>query len=91
MANERSNRNHARNAFYYNKNRRDVKLEEGQLVYTKLANRINRGDFEIIYEGPYRITRIVSNTMFEIEKENGRRSITNKKNLRLKLDRLEVD
>ena len=89
-ANERSEKSHARNAFYFNKNRKDVKLEVGQKVYCKLASKINRGAYEVIYSGPFEVTRVLSESRFEIDKE-GKRVVTNKKNLRLKINRLYVD
>lgn len=90
-ANEKSEKSHARNAFYFNKNRKETLLQVGQMVYCKLASKLNRGNYEVIYEGPYPVTRIVSGSLFEVEKEDGKRVVTNKKNLRLKIDRLEVD
>ena len=87
---EKSERSHARNAFYFNKNRKDVTLEVGQWVYCKLASKLNRGAYNPIRSGPHQITRVISNTMFEIDKD-GKKVVTNKKNLRLKLNRLEID
>lgn len=88
-ANERSEKSHARNAFYFNKNRKDVKLEVGQKVYCKLASKINRGAYEVIYSGPFEVTRVLSESRFEIDKE-GKRVVTNKKNLRLKINRFAL-
>ena len=89
-ANERSEKNHAKNAFYYNQNRKDVRLEVGQQVYCKLASQLNRGHYETRYEGLFEVKRIVSGTRFEIEKD-GKMIVSNKKNLRLRIPRLEVD
>ena len=73
---------HLQNAFNYNRNRRDVELKEGQIVYCKLASKVNRENYEDIYEGPFEIKRMVSKNRFEIEK-NGKTVVVNKANLRL--------
>ena len=73
---------HVRNAFYFNRNRRDVELREGQVVYCKLASKVNRENYKEIFEGPFEIKRLLSRNRFEIEKD-GVKKIVNKVNLRL--------
>ena len=79
---ERTIKVHLQNAFNYNRNRRDVELKEGQIVYCKLASKVNRENYGDIYEGPFEIKRMVSKNRFEIEK-NGKTVVVNKANLRL--------
>lgn len=82
LAVERTIKVHLQNAFNYNRNRRDVELKEGQIVYCKLASKVNRENYGDIYEGPFEIKRMVSKNRFEIEK-NGKTVVVNKANLRL--------
>ena len=82
LAVERTIKVHLQNAFNYNRNRRDVELKEGQIVYCKLASKVNRENYGDIYEGPFEIKRMISKNRFEIEK-NGKTVVVNKANLRL--------
>lgn len=70
------------NAFYFNRNKKDVELSVGQKVYGKLASKVNGESYGDIYEGPLEIKRMISKNRFEIDKE-GKAIVANKANLRL--------
>ena len=88
LANERSEKKHRENAKYYNRNRRLVKIEEGHKVYCKIANKLNRKPYNPIYEGPFEVKKVHSNSRIEIE---GKRVIVNMRNVRVALNIIRVD
>ena len=59
-------RKNAKNAFYYNKNRKNYDIQIGDYVYCRLKSKLNREKLEVIYIGPIRIIDRTSERIFRI-------------------------
>ncbi|KYN50641.1 hypothetical protein ALC56_00017, partial [Trachymyrmex septentrionalis] len=58
---------HDYNVERFNKNRKEIKLEAGDLVYVENGNRLNRKKLDEIRIGPYKIQKKISNSIYEID------------------------
>ena len=66
LAYERSIAKNARNAFYYDKNRKNYKIEVGDLVYCRLKNKQNRQKLERLFLGPFKVIAKISEVIYRI-------------------------
>lgn len=52
------------------KNRKEINLKGGDLVYIKRGNELNRGKVDIIRVGPFPISEVVSKHIYKINQNN---------------------
>lgn len=66
LAYERSMASNARNAFYYNKNRKVYDIQKDDKVYFKIVGDTNRDKLDPIYVGPARVTDKLSENVLKL-------------------------
>ena len=64
---ENSIKAHQQNANKYNKNKKELKLTVGDEVFVEMNNKLNRSKLDEIRQGPFKITKIISDHIIEIE------------------------
>ncbi len=64
---QNSLKNHEHNCKRYNRNRKPIHFKIGQFVYVNLGNSLNRNKLDEIYIGSFKITRQISNVLFEVD------------------------
>ena len=59
---------HERNKAYYDKKKKPVDINIGDLVFTKTPQQVNIRKLDNPYEGPWKVLTKISSTVFEIDK-----------------------
>lgn len=67
LAYENTKKSHNQNAERYNKHRKEITLDAGDLVYVENGNRLNRKKLDEIRIGPYKILKKISNSIYEVD------------------------
>ena len=67
LAYENTKKSHSQNAERYNKHRKEITLDAGDLVYVENGNRLNRKKLDEIRIGPYKILKKISNSIYEVD------------------------
>jgi hypothetical protein len=67
---------HQQNKNRYDKGRIEIILEEGEEVYIENGNRLNREKLDEVRIGPFKVKKRLSNTVYEIEVDKGKRRDT---------------
>lgn len=63
----KTKKSHDYNAERFNKNREEIQLKAGDLVYVENGNRLNRKKLDEIRAGPYKILKKISKSIYEID------------------------
>lgn len=82
LAEKRSNEKNARNAFYYDKHRKDYDIQKGDFVYCKFKSGANKEKLESFCVGPIKVVDKVSDSIFRVNYE-GRFRDVHKDNIRV--------
>lgn len=69
----KSNCSFNRNKSRYDRQRKNIELKEGDLVYISTGNKLNRHKLDNVKAGPYRVIKKVSNSMYQIEVDKKRK------------------
>lgn len=67
LAYENTKKSHNQNAERYNRHRKKIILDAGDLVYVENGNRLNRRKLDEIRIGPYKVLKRISNSIYEID------------------------
>ena len=71
IALENTVRYHNYNKSRYDKNKNDVNFQVGDLVFVDNGNKLNRDKLDRVRIGPYRISKKICNTVFEVDVGHG--------------------
>ena len=66
IAYERSVAKNARNAFYYDRNRKNYDIQIGDLVYCRVKSKQNRKKLEKLFLGPFKVISKISDLIYRI-------------------------
>lgn len=67
LALENTIKSHNTNKINFDKNRKDIELKVGDLVYVENGNRLNRKKLDELKIGPYKILERISNSIYRID------------------------
>ncbi len=66
IALEKTIKSHNYNKKLYDKNRKQINFDEGDMVFVENGNKLNRKKLDELRVGPYKILKKLSNSIYEI-------------------------